>query len=247
MIFSFWGCRDGSGELVPEKEERAYRRGISLSKEGSNSEALMQFENVIAKRRMAPESHLQAGLLCLNFLKDPNSAIYHFNRYIGLNPGGEHVGHVKQLINTAKKEFMRSLPGDPFADEVERLDIYTRLQTVEAENLQLRQELATAQKELEAWQAHSGQLQQSVETLRNQTASYSGPVAPIVVQQRPTRPERTTPSGPRTYTVQAGDTLSKISREMYGDSARWTEIFQANRDLLPSQNSLRPGQILRIP
>ena len=49
------------------------------------------------------------------------------------------------------------------------------------------------------------------------------------------------------YTVQAGDTLSKISKQFYGDAARYLKIFDANRDLLKDPNLITPGQQLKIP
>jgi nucleoid-associated protein YgaU len=49
------------------------------------------------------------------------------------------------------------------------------------------------------------------------------------------------------YTVKAGDTLSKISKELYGDAARYMKIFEANRDLLKDPNVIKPGQVLKIP
>ena len=49
------------------------------------------------------------------------------------------------------------------------------------------------------------------------------------------------------YTVQAGDTLSKISKEFYGDAARFMTIFEANKDLLKDPDLIKPGQQLRIP
>lgn len=54
-------------------------------------------------------------------------------------------------------------------------------------------------------------------------------------------------SGSRTYTVQSGDTLWKISLEMYGDGERYLEIFEANSDLLTSPDQIFPGQELVIP
>jgi nucleoid-associated protein YgaU len=51
----------------------------------------------------------------------------------------------------------------------------------------------------------------------------------------------------RRYTVQPGDTLSKISRQFYGDANQYTRIFNANRNLLPDANTIRPGQELVIP
>jgi nucleoid-associated protein YgaU len=51
----------------------------------------------------------------------------------------------------------------------------------------------------------------------------------------------------RRYTVKAGDTLSKISREFYGDAAQYTKIFYANRGVLWDPNTISPGQELVIP
>lgn len=50
-----------------------------------------------------------------------------------------------------------------------------------------------------------------------------------------------------TYTVRPGDTLGAIARRFYGDPGRYREIFEANRTVLPNPNTLRPGQVLRIP
>jgi len=49
-----------------------------------------------------------------------------------------------------------------------------------------------------------------------------------------------------TYTVQSGDNLGKISSKFYGTSRRWMEIFDNNRDILPTPASLRVGQRLKI-
>jgi nucleoid-associated protein YgaU len=51
----------------------------------------------------------------------------------------------------------------------------------------------------------------------------------------------------RYYTVKSGDTLSKISKEMYGDANRYNEIFEANTPMLKSADRIYPGQTLRVP
>jgi nucleoid-associated protein YgaU len=49
------------------------------------------------------------------------------------------------------------------------------------------------------------------------------------------------------YTVQKGDTLSKISKQFYGDASKYKKIFDANRDQLKDPDKIQPGQVLRIP
>ena len=51
----------------------------------------------------------------------------------------------------------------------------------------------------------------------------------------------------RFYTVKGGDTLSKISKEMYGDANKYDAIFEANKPMLKSPDRIYPGQVLRIP
>jgi len=53
--------------------------------------------------------------------------------------------------------------------------------------------------------------------------------------------------GERRYTVQAGDTLSKISRQFYGNASQYMKIFNANRSVLNDPNTINPGQELLIP
>ena len=54
-------------------------------------------------------------------------------------------------------------------------------------------------------------------------------------------------SAGQTYTVQAGDTLSKISKQFYGDAGQYGRIFEANRDKLNDPDKIQVGQTLTIP
>jgi nucleoid-associated protein YgaU len=56
-------------------------------------------------------------------------------------------------------------------------------------------------------------------------------------------------SGPEAkfYTVKSGDTLSKISKDAYGDANQYQKIFEANKPMLKSPDKIYPGQVLRIP
>jgi hypothetical protein len=53
---------------------------------------------------------------------------------------------------------------------------------------------------------------------------------------------------PSTWIVQQGDYLIKIAKAVYGDSSRWREIYDANKDLIGSNPDLiHPGMELQIP
>lgn len=50
-----------------------------------------------------------------------------------------------------------------------------------------------------------------------------------------------------TYTVQAGDTLSKIAKSHLGDANAYMKIFEANKDKLSDPDKIQVGQVLTIP
>jgi LysM repeat protein len=52
---------------------------------------------------------------------------------------------------------------------------------------------------------------------------------------------------PRVYTVQRGDTLSKISLRYFGTTKRWKDIYNANKDKISNINQLKVGTQLTIP
>jgi nucleoid-associated protein YgaU len=52
---------------------------------------------------------------------------------------------------------------------------------------------------------------------------------------------------PKFYQVQSGDTLSAIAQSQLGDSGRYMEIFNANRNTLSNPDAIDVGQTLRIP
>ena len=90
--------------------------------------------------------------------------------------------------------------------------------------------------------------------------SYGDLIADISVDQSPQAgaPSGTQAAAPSaspssratagaTYTVRPGDSLSKISKEVYGDPNQYMRIFDANRDKLKDPNKIQVGQQLSIP
>ncbi len=67
-------------------------------------------------------------------------------------------------------------------------------------------------------------------------------------QDQPTMPPSSQP-GQQTqfHTVEKGDTLSAIAKQVYGDASAYNRIFEANKPMLKDPNKIYPGQVLRIP
>lgn len=51
----------------------------------------------------------------------------------------------------------------------------------------------------------------------------------------------------KSYTIVAGDSLSKIAKREYGNANDWPKIFEANKDTIKDPNKIFPGQKIKIP
>ncbi|MFQ5571943.1 MAG: peptidoglycan-binding protein LysM [Rhodothermales bacterium] len=49
------------------------------------------------------------------------------------------------------------------------------------------------------------------------------------------------------YTIQSGDSLSKIARRYYGNATKWPALFEANREVIEDPDLIYPGQQIRVP
>ena len=228
IVLLISSCSDfeGSGQ---EENNPAFEKGRAYLKVGKQEEALDEFLSITRRMVKCPKSHLEAGRLFLSVKsrQDPVSAIYHFRRYLMLEPESREAPKVKQLIVSAEKEIIRRLPGKPYAGYLDGLE-------QQEENIRLRREIADLKARLGI-------------PLSSPTSPVSPPASPVLSTFRTAPQIPTVPAKVQTYVVQKGDNLYVISRKFYGDSSQIDRIFQANRDVMSSKNNLKIGQILRIP
>ncbi len=80
-------------------------------------------------------------------------------------------------------------------------------------------------------------------TIKSVDPAYADLLCDITIDTSMAAP----PPADQSYTVQAGDTLSKISKQFYGDAKNYMKIFNANKDTLSDPDKIKPGQVLKIP
>ena len=84
--------------------------------------------------------------------------------------------------------------------------------------------------------------------IKSVDVSYNDLTADITVDSSLPQPAPTTPvPEAQKYTVVAGDSLSKIAKQFYGDANKYMKIFEANTDTLHDPNKVQIGQVLTIP
>ncbi len=195
VLLGATSCERGDGQVTSsEADEPNYRQGQQLVKQGRNQEALTAYLKVIAKRgESAPESHLEAGLLYLQQIKDPLAAIYHFRKYLELQPNSPLYGKVRGLVDTAKLEFARTLPAQPLESQAEKMDMLDQIERLRRENDQLKAELTALRGGVSTPVSRSRAVLDTSPTSTDRPLVDGGGIRPFVIPRTEPAPQESSP------------------------------------------------------
>lgn len=208
-----------------EDRDPNIKRARALRAVGDYTGAIDSYEKALVKRPKSARTHWEMASIYDLELTNDLRAIYHYERFLEIDPKAERKQYAEQLIAAAKLQYAISLP-DRFSDAVD-------------ENARLKKEIET--------------LRALLTEARNENALLSGrEVSEAAVSQPGSRepilePAVAIASSLESYVVQPGDTLSRIASKFYGDPNKWNVIFEANKSLLRRPESVRVGQTLVIP
>lgn len=206
--------------LFQDKSKRALQRAEKKRAEGSFAEAIAAYESALDGTPTTAEIHYTLGLLYDEKMKDPVSALHHFQRYLVFAPKGRHAAEARGCIKEDQAKLNSMNSGGALMTQKESA-------RMKNENLSLRKQIVDTR----------GQVTDLKVQLR---------AAQKEAKTHATAP-RQPPPGSKTYTVQAGDTLASIARKFYKSSERWKDIQDANFHNLQGTVNLKPGQELIIP
>lgn len=191
--------------------------------------AIALYNRALERYPRLARAHLEVGSLYATEKKDYVRAIYHFERYLELRPDTQKRKLIEEWIRRAKLSLAAEI-------KAEAAGIPVDVAKLREENRRLTERVKELSKQIEELR-HKAQV--APET---STASIPAEAASLP----PPRPATPYPEV-KTYRVQRGDTLSSIAARFYGNRNYWRKIYEANRNLLESPESLRVGQVLVIP
>ena len=225
------GCGPGATARQDRLEERDpyFKRALARKNAQDIDGAIEAYEKALERKPALARAHLDLGLLYEKYRQDYVRAIYHYERYLELRPTAEKRKLVEDLIRQARMSFAASLPDKP-AEAVQQIALLKR----EIDSLKAQLARTSPSKPAVA----ESKARPAVAQLETEDAVA---VAPPVPAPKPAQP------AVQTYVVQSGDTLSSISTRMYKDPTKWKVIYDANRNVLVSPQSVKVGQTLMIP
>lgn len=241
-----------------------FRRATKLAAEQDFHGAIKEYEGALRANPDVARAHIEMGLLYLDKLGDPVSAIYHFQQYLGDRPSAPDQEQLETYIDKAKIDFAITLPNSTAQNAEE----YARLKN---ESVELRQTLAETQAALAKARdqlSRAGMEAPALVTTRTSTnlsqtlSEDSQTVYPGAEASTPTEtvsvgtvtPPRAEPvlnsiEGNRTHTIVKGDSLWKIARTYYPENvpAGVQKIQEANPEKAANPANLKLGDQLIIP
>ncbi|MEM6822672.1 MAG: LysM peptidoglycan-binding domain-containing protein [Verrucomicrobiota bacterium] len=250
-------CQPLQKGLDAEDDRNPYfRRASKLTAEQNFHAAIKEYENALRANPDVARAHVQIGLLYLDKLGDPVSAIYHFQRYLNATPSAPDKDQLLTYIDKAKIDFAITLPNST----AQNADEFARLKK---ENVELRQALAETQASLAKARddISKGNIPSTpqfdspapVATSSTVAPPKAKPVAlemdtsptPIVIPAEP----GTTLSSNRIHVISPGDSLWKIARIYYPNSINEgvEKIKIANPGKASNPKNLKLGVELIIP
>ena len=258
-----------------DKAHPIFRKAERLADEGKFAEAAKEYERYLDVNRDSPSTHYNLAEIYYDQLDDPLLAAYHFRRFLELEPDASDREAIQKWIEEAENRIAkRALKRSPdkfaangdFAKYKEHERFYLEyIRRLRAQNAEFRRRIEDLRKGGMAWSelperpsggeavdaaaAESGFRDSSVWTPTGRKRPY--PLKESVERKIKPRSEPASATASasvwKTYTVQPGDNLCKISKKFYGTTKRYKLIFEANKDVLKSESSLSIGQKLRIP
>jgi len=241
------GCAPGQGQADEEKEPH-FALGQGRVNAMDYPGAIEAFEQSLEANPRSAAAHFELGWLYEEKAPDPAAAIYHYGRYLKLNPNAGNAALIKQHIDACKQQLAADVLGLPSTSAAQR-----QLEKLVEQNRELQQQVDRLQENVKQWNAYyasqsaarSNSLPQN-NSIAQQNISPTPddisvtPATTLGSTQNKLAPPK--PARPRTHTVVAGETAVGIARKF---GVKLSALAAANPSMNPAR--IRAGQVLNLP
>jgi len=222
MAVTLTGC-DQAFQSSSERDLAAAKKKFAQKE---YAEAVLLYEAALDGTPATAEVHYKLALIYEDKIKSPVSAIHHFQRYLEMAPKGSHAKEAQKFLTEDQLKLSAALGNGATISQEEAKRIKNANLELQKKNLELKDELETANKaKAAAYKAMGGK---------------NGGIKPEQTQ-KPLLPDV------RTYTVEPGDTFASIANKFYKNKGRWQKIQDANFSSVEGTAKIKPGMVLMVP
>ncbi len=231
---------DASDSAAPE-----IQRAAMFEQRGEIDKAIAEYKAALLSNPGNALAHMNLGLLLEDYSHDYIAAIYHFRTYLELRPKTQKKTMIEDRLRQSTQLLGAELSRDIITSG-ENAIIIQSLQTEQKKVASLMSEKSALSAELEQTKAELSRVCATTNNLHRRIEMLSAVPLPTTSQPSATSVSLTQGDdfGVRTYTVKKGDSLSHIAEMVYGDSAQWPRIKNANS---LKDDRVKEGMVLTIP
>jgi tetratricopeptide (TPR) repeat protein len=253
-LIALAGCRPSVGALdTRDRSEALVRDAQTKSNAGDVDGAVKLYRQALNTESRIARPHLELALLLHHKQKDYLGAICHYRRYLEMRPHTEKREMIEERLRRASQSYQATLSSSAGLQRDTGQPVDRSMNAELAAALERARQAETRETAL---REHVANLEESKRGLESEVRGSKGELDQLraMVDLPATRATRTTtrrrestPPVQRSYKVRRGDTLTSIAADVYGDSAKWREIRDANKRLLGNSQQIKVGQVLVIP
>lgn len=237
ILFLLQSCAPDKGDDV---RHPLFIKALNAKKDASFQATEKYLSEYLLLKPLSAKGHLELAYLYQENLHDPLKAIYHYRRCMEIYPDSSDIEEIKSLIKASEKKIMEKA-GIQWTDKT--VSDTTRMKNEIRRLRSLNDALKMENEYLKKISGISISLQEGKKSLPTGRASEGA-----TALQPDTKQIRDSRKHPDSYIVEPSDSLSKISRKIYGNARYYGLIFQANKDVLATEETpLMIGQELIIP
>jgi tetratricopeptide (TPR) repeat protein len=243
LCLALAGCRPGLAGKGDEQKDPYFLAGKNRLQERDYQAAIQMFEKALDVNPRSASAHFELGILYEQQQGDYASALYHYEKAVGLRGDLLSADLARQRIQECKRELAKSV-----ITPVSTQNLQRDVDNLRAENQLLKQRL-------EEWQNYyagrglaptnggSPLRSNPPSTTTTSTAlAIHNDSPPPAARSNSVARAGATPTSNRLHTVGSGETLASIARRY---NVKLSSLQSANPTI--DAKRLRPGQALVIP
>lgn len=229
------GCGHHTNRVVDEEREPYYLKGQEYLRQLNHEDAIKAFHQTLEVNPRSSAAHKELGILYEKHKNDPAAAIYHYRRFLKLNPDSPIAKDISDRVAGCQ------------------IDLVEEMKESGA-NRRRRQEMADLENKLTHLTQQFEKVRHENDVLRKRLTSINPRLANVTPPPTPTQPtiqkspspQKTAhankPAMPRQHKVKPNDNPTKIAREY---AITLQRLMAANPGLNPRR--MQVGQMLKIP